>query len=115
MSYKLEGTIKFIGDTTQVSEKFSKRDLVVSDTSSMYPQDILFQVVQDKCVLLDTFMEGQTVEVSFNLKGREWVSPQGEVKYFNTLEAWRIDTVGGSTPAPKPAEAGNGKEEDLPF
>jgi hypothetical protein len=70
----------------------------------MYPQDIMFQLTQDKCSLLDAFMEGQQVEVSFNLKGREWTSPQGEVKYFNTLEAFRVEqSLGVSAPKPIPA------------
>jgi hypothetical protein len=119
-NYELTGTVKFIGDTVKVSEKFSKRDLVVSDGNAMYPQVISFQVTQDKCDLLDTIMEGQEVEVSFNLRGREWTSPQGETKYFNTLEAWRIDTV-GSEPAPAPTidlsapDPLATAEDDVPF
>ena len=89
--FKLNGTIKTIKDTVQVSEKFSKREFVVNDSSSMYPQDILFQSVQDKCSMLNEYSEGDNVEVSFNLRGREWISPQGEVKYFNTLDAWKIE------------------------
>ena len=94
MSFKLTGKIKKIDPTVQVSEKFSKRDFVVTDESSMYPQDILFQLTQDKCSTLDAFAVGDVVEASFNLKGREWTSPQGEVKYFNTVEAWRVEKVG---------------------
>jgi len=92
--YKLSGTIKVIKDTVQVSDKFSKREFVVNDSSSMYPQDISLQSTQDKCSMLDGYKEGDNVEVSFNLRGREWTSPQGEVKYFNTLEAWRIEKAG---------------------
>jgi hypothetical protein len=107
-SFKLNGVIKMIKPTQQVSEKFSKREFVVTDMSEVqYPQDIQMEFTQDKVALLDTFMEGQEVEVSFNLKGREWVSPTGDVKYFNTLQAFRLDKVGGmptvsvsSTPAP---------------
>jgi hypothetical protein len=119
--FKLEGVVKFIGEQVQVSEKFRKVDFVVTDTSSMYPQDILFQLTQDKADLVNSFIEGQTVEVSFNLRGREWTSPQGEVKYFNTLEAWRIDAVGGSVPSAPAATntaapaAEVGADDDLPF
>jgi hypothetical protein len=95
--FKLTGVIKVINPTVQVTEKFSKREFVLTDASSMYPQDIMFQMVKDKVDILDAFGEGQQVEVSFNIKGREWTSPQGEVKYFNTLEAWRIETIGGSS------------------
>ena len=91
MSFQLTGKLKKIDPIVKVSEKFSKREFVITDESSQYPQDILFQSVQDKCTLLDAFKVGDTVQVSFNLRGREWTSPQGEVKYFNTMEAWRIE------------------------
>ena len=83
--------------------KFSKREFVITDESSQYPQDILFQSVQDKCSLLDACNVGDVVQVSFNLRGREWTSPTNEVKYFNTLEAWRIE--GGQTQTTAPASA----------
>jgi hypothetical protein len=116
-SFKLQGAIKMIGDTVQVSEKFSKRDVVITDVSSMYPQDIQFQFVQDKCDALNGLSVGQEIEISFNLKGREWTSPTGEVKYFNTLEGWRVDVVGGGSTgsaSTSKAPAGNG-DDDLPF
>jgi hypothetical protein len=91
MSYKLTGTIKVKGETVQVSEKFSRRELVITDNSSMYPQDIQMQFTQDKCSLLDLYEVGQVVEVSFNLQGKAWQNPQGETKYFNTLNCWRIE------------------------
>ncbi len=97
--FKLNGIVKVVNPTVQVSEKFSKREFVVTDASSMYPQDIMFQATQDKCALLDSIQQNEQVEVSFNLRGREWTSPQGEVKYFNTLEAWRIEKIGSTAPA----------------
>ncbi len=94
--FKLSGILKVKNETVQVSEKFSKRDFVLTDNSSMYPQDISFQLTQDKCNLIDGFNVNEQLEVSFNLRGREWTSPQGEVKYFNTIEAWRIERVGAT-------------------
>lgn len=102
--FKLTGTLKVIKDTVQVTEKFSKREFVVSENSSMYPQEIAFQAAQDKCSMLDGFNEGEQVEVSFNLRGREWTSPQGEVKYFNTLDAWRIEKMGQGMPQSGPSD-----------
>lgn len=91
--FKLTGTIKVIGDTTQVTEKFSKREFVITEQSK-FPQDISFQLMQDKCSLLDAFKVGGQVEVFFNLNGKEWINKTtGEVKYFNTLNAWKIDQV----------------------
>jgi hypothetical protein len=113
-SFKLNGVIKVIKPTQQVSEKFSKREMVITDLSEpQYPQDIQLEFTQDKVSLLDSMMEGQEVEVSFNLKGREWTSPTGDVKYFNTLQAFRIEKVGGS-PAPA-ASAPVVSDNDLPF
>jgi len=131
--FKLTGTVKVVNSAVQVSEKFSKREFVVTDTTSMYPQDILFQATQDKCSLLDAVQPGEQVEVSFNLRGREWTSPQGEVKYFNTLEAWRIEKAGVAAPqgmpqggpsamnldpltaAPSAAVNVESEDDDLPF
>lgn len=103
----MTGTLKVIKDTVKINDKFSKREFVLSDDDVNYPQYILFQLVQDKVDYLDKFVEGESIEVSFNLRGREWKSPQDEIKYFNSLEAWRIQGVKVEEPA---------KEDDgLPF
>ena len=86
----IKGQLKVINPTVQVSEKFSKREFVVTTTTEMYPQDIIMQMAKDKCNLLDGLFVGQEVDVDVNLRGREWTSPQGEIRYFNTIEAWRI-------------------------
>lgn len=137
MSFQLTGKLKKIDPIVKVSDKFSKREFVLTDESSQYPQDILFQSVQDKCTLLDAYKVGDVVQVSFNLRGREWTSPQNEVKYFNTLEAWRIEggqaapasapsassaaPTSNPTPAPAPAAqpqdsmVSSTGDDDLPF
>lgn len=92
---EIQGTIKSIGETeTFGSNNFKKRELVVS-TQEQYPQPLLIEFVQDKCDLLNNFAEGQDVKVSINLRGREWVNPQGETKYFNSIQGWRIESLGG--------------------
>lgn len=121
--FKLNGIIKVAGETVQMSEKFSKRDLVITDDSSMYPQDIAFQLAQDKCPLLDTFNVGDRVEVSFNIRGKAWQSPHGETKYFNTLDAWRIELVSQGTmpeykdpsPMDAPSMPMDDTDDELPF
>ena len=109
---ELKGLVKVVSETVQVNEKFSKREFVITDSSSMYPQDIMFQLTQDKCGLIDGVKAGDELNVHFNLRGREWTSPQGEVKYFNTLEAWRIER---GNEAPQQAPAPMDKPNDLPF
>ena len=96
--FKLSGSVKVVNPTVQVNERFSKREFVLTDTSSMYPQDIQFQLTQDKCSLLDGVNVNDTIEVSFNIRGREWINPLGEAKYFNSLEAWRIDRLTANAP-----------------
>jgi hypothetical protein len=92
-SFETTGVLKVKRDTQQVSEKFSKREFVLTtDQITQYPQYITLQLTQDKCALLDSFREGDEMKVSFNVRGREWSGPDG-VRYFNTLEAWRLEKI----------------------
>jgi hypothetical protein len=118
----ITGILKVKGEAQQVSEKFKKREFVLSDNSSQYPQHISFQLTQDKCNLIDQYNVGDEIKVHFNLRGREWTSPKNEVKYFNTLEAWRIE--GGNNASSNNASGMNNvaasftassQEDDLPF
>jgi hypothetical protein len=122
---EVQGKIKMIGETqTFGSNGFRKRELVVT-TEEQYPQHILIEFVQDKTDLLNNYQAGQAVKVNINLRGREWVNPQGETKYFNSVQGWRIENAaatGENMPPVAPAEAfepaTNLNEEDhddLPF
>jgi len=107
----MTGVVEKVFDTEQVNDKFRKRTFVLNDMQEKYPQVISFQCVQDKVDLIDQIGEGQEVEVCFNLRGREWTSPQGDTKYFNTLEAWRIDVKETATNN----LVQESKEDDMPF
>ena len=109
--FKFKGIVHNVGATNQVSVKFKKREVVLTDGATEYPQYIPFTFVQDKCSLADSLIEGQEVEFSFSLKGREWTSPQGDVKFFCTIEAFNVSGATASTPAPAVAS----EDEDLPF
>lgn len=114
--FSIKGSLKSIGQEVQVSEKFRKRDFVLTDNSSQYPQHLMFQLTQDKVSLMDSCKEGDEVTVYFNLRGKEWQSPQGEAKYFNTLEAWKIDGANATKSSPKaPKAAAAPAGDDLPF
>ncbi len=84
------GKIKVINATQDVTATYKKRELVVT-TDEQYPQHILIEFGQDKCSVLDNYQIGQSVKVSINLRGREWINPQGETKYFNSIQGWRIE------------------------
>jgi hypothetical protein len=119
----ITGILKVKSEAQQVSEKFKKREFVLTDNSSQYPQHISFQLTQDKCNLIDNYAVGAEIKVHFNLRGREWTSPKNEVKYFNTLEAWRIEgSTAGSSNATSNDMSGVAEtftaatqEDDLPF
>lgn len=90
---QIQGTITEIKDEQIVTASFKKREFVIK-TGDQYPQEILLEFTQDKCDELNKASIGQDVKVDFNIRGRSWTNPQGETKYFNTLQAWRIGSVG---------------------
>ena len=124
---EVQGKIKMIDETkTYGNNGFRKREVVIT-TEEQYPQHILVEFVQDKCDLLNNYSEGQAVKISINLRGREWTNPQGETKYFNSIQGWRIENLqaeegdGNIPPVPpmdafEPADNLNEEEhDDLPF
>ena len=124
---EIQGKIKMIDETkTFGSNGFRKREVVVT-TEEQYPQHILVEFVQDKCDLLNSYTVGQDVKISINLRGREWTNPQGEVKYFNAIQGWRIENLQAAEgnadipPVPpidafEPADNINDEDhDDLPF
>lgn len=125
---EVTGILKVKFDTQKVSDRFSKREFVLTtEATSPYPQHVSFQLTQDKCSLLDQYNVGDEMKIQFNLRGREWNGPQG-IKYFNTLEAWRIEkTSGGASNQNSQAQNNNTEtaspvftsnisdNDDLPF
>jgi Domain of unknown function (DUF3127) len=123
MQFELTGTLKLKKDEQKVSDTFKKREFVVTDNSSNYPQHILFQLKQDKCRILDDFNPGDEVKVGFFISGREW-QKDGVVKYFTSLDAWRLDRIdkgnsssGSQEPtyATEAALPATEEQDDLPF
>ena len=125
---ELQGTVKKIGEVQTFSSGFQKRELVLL-TQEQYPQPINIEFLQDKINLLDTVSEGENVKIGINIRGREWTSPQGEVKYFNSITGWRIEKVTEfsaqeptvaapqkqATPAPSNENPFEDEDDDLPF
>jgi len=102
---ELTGIIHKIFETQQISATFQKRAFVirqdnVGNDGKTYPEFISLEFIQDKVDIINAYQVGQEVEVLYNLKGREWTSPQGEVKYFNTLSAWKMHSAKGEPDMP---------------
>ncbi|HCY97853.1 MAG TPA: hypothetical protein DHU86_06865 [Polaribacter sp.] len=119
------GKVKLIGEVQAFGANgFRKRELVVT-TDDQYPQMIMIEFVQDKCDLLNSYSVGQDVKVAINLRGREWINPQGEAKYFNSVQGWRIENISQSGTQSEnlppvdqfqPAtDVSNEEPDDLPF
>ena len=130
---EIQGKLIDLSDTTQVTDTFRKREFVVEYADNpQYPEFVKFECIQDRCDLLNNFQVGQELTVSFNLKGRKWVDPQGNTKYFNSLQAWRIQPVATEAAPPPPSTntesassassdsndsllSASDEEDDLPF
>lgn len=118
---EVQGIAKAIGATQQVNASFSKREVVVT-TEEQYPQHILIEFAQDKCALLDGLKVGEKVTIGINLRGREWTNPQGETKYFNSIQGWRVDKASKAPVNNAPvkqthfeAPQQNNEDDGLPF
>lgn len=86
----LKGILKVKKDTQVVSESFAKREFVLTVVDGVFSNDILIQLTKDKITLINDINIGDLLEVEINLAGKCWVNPEGEEKYFNSLNAWKI-------------------------
>jgi single-stranded DNA-binding protein len=119
MGIEATGKLHTIFETKQVSERFSKREFVVEmNDNPKYPQVVLFQLTGDRCAQLDGLSVGDEVRIEFSLRGREWKNPQGEVKYFNSLDVWKIEPARGAPSSGRRGGGGGGggdpRERDVP-
>lgn len=124
----INGTIKVVGKTQDVSDKFRKRELVITEPGGQRPQHIPVEFTQDRCGLLDGYNPGDEVTVMCYVNGREWTGRDGVTKYFLSLSGNRIERsgaapaaggrAGGHQAAPPPTMAdmpAAGSDDDLPF
>ncbi|NQZ78083.1 MAG: DUF3127 domain-containing protein [Ekhidna sp.] len=120
----VDGKIVEKYDTQNIKETFKKREFVLEYAENpQYPEYVKFELIQSNCDQLDSINVGDEVSVNFNLKGRKWTDPKGEVKYFNSLQAWRVDPKSSSMPTqdtpPPPtqewAKEDFSQDDDLPF
>ena len=112
---EVTGKIKKIEETKTFGDKgFRKRELVLT-TDEQFPQMLLVEFVQDKCDILDKYKVDDNVKISINLRGREWINPEGEAKYFNSIQGWRIENLQDGASADNQPKTEAEKEDDLPF
>jgi len=113
MGLETTGRLHVINEAQQVTERFRKREFVLElNDNPRFPQHVQFQLTGDRCERLDDLNVGDEVRVEFSLRGREWTSPQGQVKYFNSLDVWTIDRIGQS--GHRGERGGRGDEPPIP-
>ena len=124
---KIQGKLFRIFDTQVISATYKKREFVLEVAENpSFPQFIKLELSQDRCSVLDKFQLGQIVECDINLRGRIWINPQGVETFFNTIEAWKINSTDQTSAPPqtsgpqppenvKPQEFTNPPSDDLPF
>ncbi len=119
MSYDLTGKVHVIFPEKQVSEKFKVREFVVELASGMYNEYPKFQMVQERCAILDSFKIGDSVKVFFDVRGRQYTGRDGNIGYITSLQAWRLENAGQSDAAvpPQPATANPNYDDidEVPF
>ena len=126
---ELQGTVKKLFDIQTFPSGFQKREMVLL-TQEQYPQPISIEFLSEKISLLDNLSEGDEIKVGINIRGREWTNPQGDVKYFNSITAWRVEktnagfseptqaqpsAVPTSAPVNDSSDVFADEEDDLPF
>lgn len=99
MSNELTGTVKAIFDEQTFASGFNKREIVVTDSSDKYPQDIKFECMKDKVAQISGLIVGDQVTVTYDLRGNEY-----NEKYYVTLAAWKIERLGEKRKAPVAAD-----------
>jgi hypothetical protein len=114
MALEVTGKLYKRFETQQVTERFNKRELVV-ELGGRHPQLVLFQLTGKRCADLDAFREGDPVRIEFSLRGREWTSRQGEVKYFNSLEVLKLEAAPGEQGDTAAAPQEPDDPGDVPF
>ena len=126
MGFNQTGIIHTIFETTQVSARFTKREFVLElNDNPKYVQLVQFQLTGDRCSQLDGIAVGDEVRVEFSLRGREWTSPKGDRKFFNSLDAWKVEATrvapdrsapsGGGGGDAQPNYSGAAPDDDIPF
>jgi hypothetical protein len=119
---EIKGKVHEVSPTAQVTESLKKRELIVEYVENpQYPEYLKFEAIQDRCALLDNVKIGEDVEVFFNLKGRPWTDKTGKKSYFNSMQLWKINVLGGAGAQAAPAYAAPAdissapEDDDLPF
>jgi hypothetical protein len=115
MAFEITGKVIEIYPTIQVSDKFRKREFVIekkeAGNTAVFVDYLKFQLVQDKCELINESFLQEEIKIWFNIKGNKW-ERDGKTNYFTNLDAWKIEKASGSGQERSPRQ--NVPLEDIP-
>lgn len=113
---EIKGKVHEVLPTQQVSDKLKKREIIIEYIENpQYPEYLKFEMINDKCALVDNLKPGQDVEVFFNLRGRPWTDKVGKKSYFNSMQLWKVSVLGNSAPEYAATATVTPADDDLPF
>lgn len=120
MAFEITGKVIDIFPVMQVSDKFRKREFVIekkeSSGGAVFVDYIKFQLLQDKCDIIDESYLREEVRILFNIKGNRW-EKEGRVNYFTNLDAWKVERLtddgGGYDEPPHTLEDAPPENEEL--
>ena len=92
MEYKAKGKLILKSEPKQITDKFRVMDFVIETPDEKYPQKVQFQILNDRISEMDKYLLGEELEVSFDVRGREYAVPGKETKYYNSLNAYKVES-----------------------
>ena len=112
----IKGKLIEIFDTVQITDTFKKREFIIEDTKNPeYPEFIKVELIQDKVGLLDNLSVGDQINVLINIKGRKWEDKEGNIKYFNSIQGWKIENDNDEDNQEIKEPENDSSDDDLPF
>lgn len=112
----IKGKLVEIFDTVQITDTFKKREFIIEDSKNPeYPEFIKVELIQDKVDLLDSLSVGDQINVLINIKGRKWQDKEGNIKYFNSIQGWKIENDNDGINLDIKEPENSSSDDDLPF
>lgn len=115
MNTTVTGVLQSIGEEQTISDKFKKREIVIEESDTKFPNIVMLELTQDRTDMIDAYKVGEVITVEANVRCRQWTNPQDEVKHFVSLNVWKIQKVDGGQETAESVSGGNASESDLPF
>ena len=103
MGFTIQGTIvqalPIHSGVSQSGTQWQRQSYIIEHEHGQYPKTMVFDVSGQKIQEL-AIAVGEEVKVYLNCNVREY--PQGSGKFFNSIDAWKVERIGTQQMAPQP-------------